>query len=206
MTMKFGNFANYIVRNFVVIWEVPTKGYGVELCLRKNRTFFLRIDSRERLCANRDCDLGLPLAARVRLALGSRFASMRAWENADFGPPARNRKKIPPKNRFWPHPENREKNRRKIGKMAQKSVFGPFFPIFRRFFPYFPGEAKIDFSAILFPDFGPEARNRHSPRHTYSQIQVTNSVASQSGKGGGKLRGGQNTPQNPPPPQMLVSA
>ena len=26
MTMKFGNFANFIVRNFVVIWEAPTFG------------------------------------------------------------------------------------------------------------------------------------------------------------------------------------
>ena len=26
MTIKFGNFANLIVRNFVVIWEAPKKG------------------------------------------------------------------------------------------------------------------------------------------------------------------------------------
>ena len=26
MTIKFGNFANFIVRNFVVIWEAPKKG------------------------------------------------------------------------------------------------------------------------------------------------------------------------------------
>ena len=25
MTIKFGNFANFIVRNFVVIWEAPNK-------------------------------------------------------------------------------------------------------------------------------------------------------------------------------------
>ena len=25
MTVKFGNFANFIVRNFVVIWEAPSK-------------------------------------------------------------------------------------------------------------------------------------------------------------------------------------
>ena len=92
---------------------------------------------------------------------------MRAWENADFGPPARNRKK------------NRRKIdfglTRKIGKKSPKNRkngpktdFRAVFPIFRRFFPYFPGEAKIDFSAI-FSDFGPEARNRHSPRHAYSQ-------------------------------------
>ena len=27
MTIKFGNFANFIVRNFVVIWEAPIEGY-----------------------------------------------------------------------------------------------------------------------------------------------------------------------------------
>ena len=27
MTIKFGNFANFIVRNFVVIWEAPTLGF-----------------------------------------------------------------------------------------------------------------------------------------------------------------------------------
>ena len=26
MTIKFGNFANFIVRNFVVIWEAPKEG------------------------------------------------------------------------------------------------------------------------------------------------------------------------------------
>ena len=26
MTIKFGNLANFIVRNFVVFWEAPTKG------------------------------------------------------------------------------------------------------------------------------------------------------------------------------------
>ena len=25
MTIKFGNFANFIVRNFVVIWEAPSR-------------------------------------------------------------------------------------------------------------------------------------------------------------------------------------
>ena len=25
MTIKFGNFANFIVRNFVVIWDAPNK-------------------------------------------------------------------------------------------------------------------------------------------------------------------------------------
>ena len=28
MTIKFGNFANFIVRNFVVIWEAPIRGNG----------------------------------------------------------------------------------------------------------------------------------------------------------------------------------
>ena len=33
------------------------------------------------------------------------------------------------------------------------------FPIFRPFFPHFPGEAKIHSSTIL-PDFGPKARKQ----------------------------------------------
>ena len=32
MTIKFGNFANFIVRNFVVIWEAPTEANGVWSC------------------------------------------------------------------------------------------------------------------------------------------------------------------------------
>ena len=81
---------------------------------------------------------------------------MRAWENADFG-----LGKKSPKTDFGltrkmgkKSPKNR-KNGSKIG-------FRAIFPIFWRFFPHFPGEAKIDFSAILF-------RNRHSPGHAYSQ-------------------------------------
>ena len=101
---------------------------------------------------------------------GTKLASMRAWEKADFGPPARNRKKNRWKIDFGLS--------RKIGKKSlknrkngPKTDFWAIFPIFLRFFPYFPGEAKIDFLAI-FSDFGPEARNRHSPRHAYSQNET----------------------------------
>ena len=34
MTIKFGNFANFIVRNFVVIWEAPNNVVGARLVLR----------------------------------------------------------------------------------------------------------------------------------------------------------------------------
>ena len=30
MTIKFGNFVNFIVRNFVVIWEAPNKAFSGE--------------------------------------------------------------------------------------------------------------------------------------------------------------------------------
>ena len=33
MTIKFGNFANFIVRNFVVIWEVPRQGRAGSCCV-----------------------------------------------------------------------------------------------------------------------------------------------------------------------------
>ena len=29
MTIKLGNFTNFIVRNFVVIWEAPRRGQGI---------------------------------------------------------------------------------------------------------------------------------------------------------------------------------
>ena len=48
-----------------------------------------------------------------------------------------------PKNGFWPHREN-GKIGPKMGQKWQFSLFGHFFPIF-------PGEAKIHFSAIFFP-------------------------------------------------------
>ena len=47
-------------------------------------------------------------------------------------------------------------------------IFGRFFLFFRRFFPHFPGEAKIHFRAIFFR-FRAEARNRFSPRSARSQ-------------------------------------
>ena len=67
------------------------------------------------------------------------------------------------------------KNRPKIGKMTQKSVFGPFFQFWAIVFPYFPDAAKIDFSAT-FSDFGPGARDRPSPRHAYSQLYHLKSI------------------------------
>ena len=69
------------------------------------------------------------------------------------------------------------KNRPKIGKIAQKwdfSYFRAIFRIFGRFFPDFPGEAKIHFRAIFFR-FGAEARNRFSPRTARSQIYFPSS-------------------------------
>ena len=65
---------------------------------------------------------------------------------------------------------------RKIGKESpnnrkngSKSVFGPFFLFFGDFFPVFGVRLKSIFRRF-FSDFGPEARNRHSPRHAYSQF------------------------------------
>ena len=77
---------------------------------------------------------------------------MRAWENANFGPPARNRQKIAEKS-ILASPGKLGKDRPKIGNMARKPIFEPFFLFCNEFFPYFPGEARIDCSAI-FSDFG----------------------------------------------------
>ena len=60
------------------------------------------------------------------------------------------------------------KNRPKIGTMAQKSVFGPFFQFWGYFSPIFLVRPKSIFRPF-FVDFGPEARNRPSPRHANSQ-------------------------------------
>ena len=74
-----------------------------------------------------------------------------------------------PKIDFWPHRENGKKspNNRQT---ARNPIFGLFFPFLGDAFPYFPGEAKIDFWAI-FSDFGPPARNRPSPQtHKLARI------------------------------------
>ena len=91
---------------------------------------------------------------------------MCAWENADFRPEARNRKK------------NRRKIdfglTRKIGKKSpqnRKPIFEPFFLFLGDFFPIFQVRPKSIFRRF-FSDFGPESRNGHSPRHTYSQSKV----------------------------------
>ena len=34
MTIRFGNFANFIVRNFVVIWEAPKDKYRAQKMLQ----------------------------------------------------------------------------------------------------------------------------------------------------------------------------
>ena len=87
---------------------------------------------------------------------------MRAWENADFGLSARigkNRRKI----NFRLTGKNRGKTVQNR-KMTQTSVFlflGDFFPIFRV-------RPRLIFRRF-FSDFGLEGRNRHSPRHAYSQ-------------------------------------
>ena len=53
MTIKFGNFANFIVRNFVVIWEAPKIGtrkgglFGEGVFSRKVRFLAISRDSRE---------------------------------------------------------------------------------------------------------------------------------------------------------------
>ena len=62
-----------------------------------------------------------------------------------------------PKNRFWPHPENRAKNRPKIGEIAQRSVFGPFFIFFSDFFPI-SRERPKSILRRFFSDFGSEAK------------------------------------------------
>ena len=90
-----------------------------------------------------------------------RFASMRAWENADFGPPARNRKKIAEKIDFGLS--------RKIGKKAPKNRKNGYF---LAIFSLFSGRGQNRFFGDFFPDFGPPARNRHSPRHAYPQREI----------------------------------
>ena len=73
-----------------------------------------------------------------------------------IGPPARNGKKMAEKWILAP-PGKKGKNGRKMGKWPFFDPFLANFPIFRPFFPFFPGGAKIHFSAI-FSHFGPEAR------------------------------------------------
>ena len=53
--------------------------------------------------------------------------------------------------------------------MARKPIFEPFFLFLGDFFPIFRVRPKSIFRRF-FSDFGPEARNRHSPRHAYSQL------------------------------------
>ena len=67
-------------------------------------------------------------------------------------PSGRNRAKMAEK---WllASPGNWAEKRPKNGKN------GPIFPIFRHFFPQFPGEAKSIFRPF-FPDFGPKARRQ----------------------------------------------
>ena len=76
----------------------------------------------------------------------SRIASMRAWENADFG-------KKSPKHRFWPHPKNREKSP-KNRKNGPKTDFWAIFPIFGRFFSLFSGRGQNRFFGDFFPISG----------------------------------------------------
>ena len=106
----------------------------------------------------------------IESLLWLRLASLRAWEKADFGPEARNRIKLAEKS-ILASPGNREKIAQKRGKMTRKPIFEPFC-YFERFFPDFPGEAKIGLRRF-FLDFGPEARNRPSPRHANSQTQAS---------------------------------
>ena len=109
----------------------------------------------EVLCRDSECTFSLVLFNRVvlRVCVPGRMPISGLWP--EIG------KKKSPKNRFWPRPENREKNRPKKGKTARKPIFKRFFPIFGRFFPYFPGEAKIDFSAIFF-----------RPKSAFSQARI----------------------------------
>ena len=57
--------------------------------------------------------------------------------------------------------------------MARKTIFEPFFLFLGDFFPIFRVRPKSIFRRF-FSDFGPKARNRHSPRHTYSQASMPN--------------------------------
>ena len=75
----------------------------------------------------------------------SSVASRRAWENADFGPEARNRKKIAEKSIL-----NGEKKRTKIGKMARKPIFEPFFLFLGDFSPVFRARPKSIFRRFFF--------------------------------------------------------
>ena len=53
-----------------------------------------------------------------------------------------------PKNGFWP---KRGRNGRRMGKRTQKWVKNGHFPVFRPFFPFFSGGAKIHSLAVFFP-------------------------------------------------------
>ena len=108
------------------------------------------------------------------ICLASMVAILPTWEKIDFGLLPEIGKKWP-ENGVWPHRENREKIAQKLEKSPEnwkKSHFWVIFPIFRRFFPDFPGDAKIHFRAIFFR-FRAEARNRFSPRSARSQLNGT---------------------------------
>ena len=83
-------------------------------------------------------------------------------------------KKIAEKSIFFPIPENREKspqNRKNGSKIGYRAIF----PIFWRFFPYFPGEAKIDFPAIFF------RFRAGGPKSAFSQARILATLQSYLG-------------------------
>ena len=94
---------------------------------------------------------------------------MRAWENADFGPPARNRKKIAEKSKLA-SPGKYGKNRPKIGKMAQKSVFGPFVLFWGDFFPILRVRPKSIFRRFFFRFWAGGPKSVFSQAHIHTQL------------------------------------
>ena len=81
----------------------------------------------------------------------SKVAIPIALYRPQIGPPARNGRKMAEKWILAPLQKKGGKNGRKMGKLPFLTHFWANFPIFRPFFPLFPGGAKIDFSTIFFP-------------------------------------------------------
>ena len=89
-----------------------------------------------------------------------------------LGPRARNGEKMAEKRTLAP-PRKRGKNGEAWGKQLSLTHFWADIPIFRPFFPIFPGGTKIHVSAI-FSHFGPEARNGVCTGQSGSQILQKN--------------------------------
>ena len=79
-----------------------------------------------------------------------------------------------PKNRFWPHPENRERIAQKLEKWPENPIFEPFFLFLDDFFPIFRVRPKMIFRRFS-SDFRRILPGTHTcnTKHNYSNLVLT---------------------------------